>query len=129
MAHNNMNPGTLSIKEFIEDFQLEVKDYIICFDAVIYFTTERRYVQLPSEVMIIKGTTIAIIHLLHPDVLKHGIPTVYNKGSERVSYRKDHGLVIHGRTSYGENYILSIHPADRDCNADTLAAIHGRIYN
>ena len=112
------------------DFELEKKDGIICFDATIYFSSNTQFVQLPTEVHIVKiANKMEVLYLLSPDLDKHLIPDMYTVGKESFTYLKDVALVIKGHSPIQGNFVLSIHVRDRNCDPKTLKEIHGKNYN
>jgi hypothetical protein len=126
-----MKALTKPLFDFITDFQLVKKDNIICFDAIIYFSTNISSVQLPTEVQIITigKKELNVVYLLNPDVNVHKIPDMYREDIESFNYFKNRALIIKGHMpSYGE-YVLSIHPGDNACDENTLKEIHAKMYN
>jgi hypothetical protein len=126
-----MKAITESLRHFITDFELERKDNIICFEALIYFSTNTDVILLPTEVQIVTiGTDIIdVVYLLHPDVIRHGIPDMYAPSLEKFGYLKNKALIIKGDVPLHGNYILSIHPGNKECDDATLMEIHAKTYN
>jgi hypothetical protein len=71
------------LNSFIKEFDLEKRNGIICFDATIYFSSTKHFVQLPTEVQVVKiGESIEVIYLLSTDIDKHFISEMYRVGNE-----------------------------------------------
>ena len=119
------------LRNFIIDFELIGKDKIICFEALIYFSTKNNFILLPTEVQIVTigNSIIDVVYLLDPDVPKHDIPDMYAPTIEKFEYKKNLALVIKGETSLHGDYILSIHPGNKECEDATLKEIHSKTFN
>ena len=126
-----MKTLTEPLRNFITDFKLESKSEIICFEALIYFSTSTDTLLLPTEVQIVTigENMIDVLYLLHPDVAKHSIPDMYTPTDEKFEYLKDKALVIKGETTLHGNYVLSIHPGNKECDNATLKEIHSKTHN
>jgi hypothetical protein len=117
--------------DFILDFGLDENDDIICFDAVIYFTSNNKSIQLSTEVQIttIGYRNLTVLYLLNPEVAMVGIPDIYHDGNEEFRYFKNLALFIKGKSLIHGKYTLSIHPGNNKCDECTLAEIHAKMNN
>ena len=120
-----------TFSDFINDFDLHEKDDIICFDAVIYFTSNHKSIHLSTEVQIVTigYRNLTVLHLLNPEVAMVGIPDIYHDGNEEFRYFQNLALFIKGDSPVYGKYTLSIHPGDKKCNESTLAEIHAKMSN
>jgi len=54
---------------------------------------------------------------------------MYTEGIEKIFYRKDLALIIKGEDQIHGEYVLSIHPGDKQCDQATLNELHKKMYN
>lgn len=125
-----MEIRSAALQAFVRDFDLRPSNERICFDAVIYFSTKYKAVQIPSEVVIEPGILPATsrISLLHPDLEKHFVPTIIFEW-QLDRYLPGKCLVAKGRLHSFIEYTLSIHPTGTYCSPQTLEEIHRKQFN
>lgn len=119
-----------NLGRFIKDFELQNRDGVICFDAVILYTTLKKQYQVPSEVHILffEVTEMYVIFLLDQGVIEHNIPHRI-ENNDSVFYRAGEFLYIKGHSAVDGNYILSIHPTGDTCKPPTLRELYSKTYN
>jgi hypothetical protein len=126
-----MSVASKTLSDFVTDFDLMKPDGTICFNATIIFSTEFKSIQLETEVQIVtfKMKQMSTIYLLHPDVVKHGIPDMIQDDLQSVTYVPGKCLLIRGVMLIYIDYILTIHPENSSCGPETLKELHAKQNN
>lgn len=119
-----------ALVKFVHDFDLQRSNGVICFDAVILYTTLNKQVQVPSEVHIIhlNHTALDVVYLLEPDLPKLGIPDKLDD-VRSIQYRSNEFLYIKGSSPTDGKFLLSIHPVASSCEPYTLQELFAKTYN
>ncbi len=79
--------------------------------------------------MTIAAGNLNIIYLLNPEIDTHHIPDMYIEGIEQFFYRKTLALIIKGKDKVHGEYVLSIHPGDKECDEATVKELHMKMFN
>src|SRR5207249_9925505 len=79
---------SLSLIEFIQDFNLRNSDGVVCFDAAIEFNIGGKVKKIRSEVQIvhIDDNDQETIYLLNPDIKLHEVPDMFSSRNEIFTY-------------------------------------------
>lgn len=125
-----MKTFSKSLTDFIQHFELAKPDCSICFEAVIYFSTERTNIELETAIHIVRieNKNLDAIYLLNPEVIIHGIPDFYARNIHRFKYVTGKAFVIYGKIGKSD-FTLSIHPGKKECDDFTFEEIHAKTYN
>lgn len=54
---------------------------------------------------------------------------MYIEGIEQFFYRKTLALIIKGKDKVHGEYVLSIHPGDKECDEATVKELHMKMFN
>ena len=113
-----MKTSDTVLAEFIKDFNLEVPEVGVCFNADIEFTTLSIFKKFNCEVHIITMAQkqMSVVYLLHQQLAEHGIPDVFPFDTDNFSYIKMRSLVINNYDLLRGKYSLSISPINLPVN-------------
>ena len=117
-----MKQITKPISDFFLAFNLENPVKGVCFNAPVFFTSDKLVIQIESEIHII---TIAykmldIIYMLNPAISLKGFPDMFESENWEIAFKENKGLIIKGPYAQKIKYSILIQPAGKDCEPATL---------
>lgn len=117
--------------DFIHDFELEVTEFGVCFDAIINFNLPTQNFNLQSEVHMESALSNGIdsIYLLNRLVEDFKMPTFFNDVNHRFLYLSHTGLIITGTMPLTGAYSVSIFPKSAYCSQQTFDELKGKKLN
>jgi hypothetical protein len=119
------------IADFVKDFDLEVYEFGVCFDAIVNFNLPDQNFNLQTEVHLESALSSKIdtICLLNPIVALYRMPIFFNEVNHQFLYLYRKGLIITGSMTGIGAYSVSIFPRSRYCNPKTLEELKARKFN
>lgn len=130
LKSNRLKVITKILTDFINDFKLETKAHLVCFDATVHFASSVN-LSLSTEVHIINilNKAIDVVYLLNPEIQRYGIPDTFESNNTEFTYVKGMALVIKGSSDLYGDYTLSIHPASDHCKPETIRELQTKQWN
>lgn len=119
------------LSDFVHDFDLEVTEFGVCFDAVINFNLPMHNFNLQSEVYMESVLAIGIdtIYLLNPIIEVNKMPTFFNDVNHQFLYLNHVGLVITGNLPLFGSYSVSLFPKTPFCTQSTFEELKAKKLN
>ncbi|MEP7109297.1 MAG: hypothetical protein ABI760_14990 [Ferruginibacter sp.] len=117
--------------EFINDFDLEVSELGVCFDAIINFNLPMQNFNLQSEVHMesVLSNSIDSIYLLNPLIEKYKMPTFFSDVNHQFLYLNHTGLIIAGKMPLFGAYSVSMFPKSQSCSLKTYDELRAKKLN
>jgi len=114
------------LRDFINDFNLNIPDEGVCFNASINFSSNILTLNLNSEVHIIhiEAKNMNVIYLLSSGIPKRSIPDMFEDHQNEFSYVFKDCLIVKGTSLSFGKYVLKIRPSGSNCSEETLAKLH-----
>ncbi|MBC7889849.1 MAG: hypothetical protein H7Z13_18390 [Ferruginibacter sp.] len=119
------------LSDFIYDFNLEVTEVGVCFDAVINFNLPMQNFNLQSEVHMepVLSNLVDTIYLLNPMIEKYKMPTFFNDVNHQFLYLSNKGLIIAGQMQLFGSYSISMFPKNHRCSQATFDELRAKKLN
>lgn len=120
-----------SLSDFIVTFELEHPTKGICFEAKIYFFTDKLKMETESEIHIvtINGKGIDVLYILNTTIGIEDFPSMFIISDFEVSFNRQHGLKLKGTSSRWGTYTVIIQPTGKNCTEPTYQEINAKTYN
>lgn len=117
--------------DFAYDFNLEVSEVGVCFDAIINFNLPMQNFNLQSEVQMesVLSKGIDTIYLLNPVISKYKMPTFFNDVNHQFLYLNHTGLIIAGNMPLFGAYSISMFPKNSRCSKKTFDELRAKKLN
>ena len=117
--------------DFIHDFDLEVTEVGVCFDAIANFNLPRQNFNLQTEVYMesVLSHGVDSIYLLNPVIEKYKMPTFFNDVNHKFLYLGHTGLIIAGSMPLFGAYTISIFPKSHMCSSRTYNELVAKKFN
>jgi hypothetical protein len=122
---------TKSISDFILAFDLLHPINGVCFDAMVFFYTDKLVLQIESEVHIITilNKKIDVLYILNPEIRNRELPDMFESKHCEINFRKKKGLLLKSVDDQNRSYSILIQPTGKSCEPVTLEEIQQRINN
>jgi len=122
---------TKSISDFILAFDLLHPINGVCFDAKVFFYTDKLVLQIESEIHIITilNKKIDVLYILNPEIRNRDLPDMFESEHCTIDFRKKKGLLLKSVNDKNKSYSILIQPTGKGCEAVTLEEIQQRINN
>ncbi|MCW3092328.1 MAG: hypothetical protein JWP81_3397 [Ferruginibacter sp.] len=119
------------LPDFINDFNMEVFEMGVCFDAVVNFNLPFQSFNMESEVHMeaMLSGSFDTVYLLNPDIKIYKMPTFFNMVNHQFIYPKFKGLIIAGNMPIFGRYTVSIFPTSQFCSEQTLNELKAKKLN
>jgi len=122
---------TKSISDFILAFDLLHPINGVCFDAMVFFYTDKLVLQIESEVHIITilNKKIDVLYILNPEIRNRELPDMFESKHCEINFREKKGLLLKSVDDQNRSYSILIQPTGKSCEPVTLEEIQQRINN
>ncbi len=126
-----MKQLTKSISDFILAFDLLHPINGVCFDAMVFFYTDKLVLQIESEVHIITilNKKIDVLYILNPEIRNRELPDMFESKHCEINFREKKGLLLKSVDDQNRSYSILIQPTGKSCEPVTLEEIQQRINN
>ena len=122
---------SLPFSEFIQDFELESREFGICFSATVNFNVmmQNFCVQTDVHMEALYSGEIDTIRLLNPIIEQYKMPVSFNEVSHQFLYIHNTALLIGGHINLFGPFTISIFPRNQAVNPASLAEIKSKKLN
>lgn len=117
------------ITDFISEFSLEHPTKGVCFEAKLFVFSDKKTIELQSEVHIItiEAKALDIIYILNTEFALKGFPDMFEATQVEVIFKQKAGLMLKANARGHGNFILLIQPDGKDCIAPSEPQMRAEI--
>ena len=117
--------------DFVQDFNLEISEIGVCFEAIVNFNLPSQNFNLLSEVHMesVFSNKIDTLYLLNPMVEKYKMPSFFNDVNHQFLYLNKAGLIVAGSLPLFGAYTISIIPKNYTCTEKTWNELKSKKLN
>lgn len=119
------------LSDFVTDFNLEVTELGVSFDAIVNFNLPMQNFNLQSEVHMesLLSNNFDSVYLLNPVVALYKMPTFFNDVNHQFLYLNKTGLIITGDMPLFGAFSISMYPKNTFCSRKTYAELMAKKFN